>query len=88
MYHHTQPATVTRIATVAALAVAVYTVAELGSRPILWLVVAAAVLGLFTFGSMTVEVDQDRFRFWFGPGWIGRSRADRKRSRLPETLAR
>jgi hypothetical protein len=73
MYHHTQPATVTRIALVAALAVAVYTVAWLGSRLILWLVVAVAVLGIFTFGSMTVEVDQDRLSFWFGPGWIRRS---------------
>jgi hypothetical protein len=73
MYHHTQPATVTRIAAVAALVMAVYTVAAVGSRPTVWLLVAAAVLGLFTFGSMTVQVDQDGFRFWFGPGWIGRS---------------
>jgi hypothetical protein len=73
MYHHTQPATVTRIAAVAALAVAVYTIAQLGSRPILWLLVAVAVLGVLTFGSMTVQVDQDRLAFWFGPGWIRRS---------------
>ncbi len=73
MYHHTQPATVTRIAAVAALAVAVYTVARFGSRPILWPVVGIAVLGILTFGSMTVEVDQHRLTFWFGPGWIRRS---------------
>jgi hypothetical protein len=73
MYHHTQPATVTRIAAVAALAVAVYTVARLGSPPILWLVVGVAVLGILTFGSMTVEVDHHRLTFWFGPGWIRRS---------------
>lgn len=73
MYHHTQPATVTRYAGVAALGVAVYTLVALGSRPALWLLVAVAVLALVTFGSMTVEVDHDRFTFWFGPGWIRRS---------------
>ena len=73
MYHHTQSATVTRIAALGALGVAFYTVARLGSRPILWLVVAVAGVGLWTFGSMTTTVDHDRFRFWFGPGWIGRS---------------
>jgi hypothetical protein len=73
MYHHSQPATVTRIAAVAALAVAVYTVARLGSRPLLWVVVAVAALGILTFGSMTVEVDQSAFTFWFGPGWIRRA---------------
>src|SRR5512143_1230918 len=73
MYHHTQPATVTRVALIAAFGVAVYTVARLGSRPILWLVVAFAVLGILTFGAMTIVVDQDRLSFWFGPGWIRRS---------------
>ena len=73
MYHHTQPATVTRYAGVAALAAAVYTLVELGSRPVLWLLVAGAVLGILAFGSMTVEVDHHRFTFRFGPGWIRRS---------------
>jgi len=73
MYHHTQPATVTRYAGVAAVGVAVYTVVALGSRPTLWLLVAVAVLGVVTFGSMTVDVDHDRLTFWFGPGWIRRS---------------
>jgi hypothetical protein len=73
MYHHTQPATVTRYAGVAALAVAAYTLVELGSRPVLWLLVAGAALGILTFGSMTTDVDHDRFTFSFGPGWIRRS---------------
>jgi hypothetical protein len=73
MYHHTQSGTVTRVAGVAALGVAAYTLARLGSRPILWLVLVIAALGVFAFGSMTIEVDQERFIFWFGPGWIRRS---------------
>lgn len=73
MYHHTQTATVTRIAALGALAVAVYTLARVGPRPILWMVVAVAVLGVFGFSSMTVVVDQARLAFWFGPGWIRRS---------------
>ena len=73
MYRHTQVGTATRIAAVASLGVVVYTLAVVGPRPVLWLVVAIGVLGWFTFGSMTIEVDQHRFAFWFGPGWIGRS---------------
>jgi hypothetical protein len=73
MYHHTQPATLTRIAAVAALAVAISTVALFGARLILWLVVGIAVLGILTFGSMTVEVDHHRLTFWFGFGLIRRS---------------
>jgi len=73
MYHHTQPATVTRYAAVAALAVAIATLVASGSRPMFWPLVAIAVLGLLMFSSMTVQVDHDRFRFWFGLGWIGRS---------------
>jgi hypothetical protein len=73
MYHHTQSATVTRIAAWATVVVAVSTVAWVGPRLILWLVVVIALLGALTFGSMTIEVDHERLRFWFGPGWIGRS---------------
>ena len=73
MYQHTQSGTVTRIAAIAALAVAVYTFALLGSGPLIWIVLVVAVLGLFAFGSMTIEVDRERFTFWFGPGWIRRS---------------
>ena len=73
MYHHTQSGTVTRIAAAAALAAAVYTLARIGPHPILWLVVVVAVLGVFSLSSMTIEVDQDRLVFWFGPGWIRRS---------------
>lgn len=73
MYHHTQSGTVTRIVAVAGLAAAVYTLTRVSPHPVVWLAVAAAVLGVFTLGSMTIEVDQERLTFWFGPGWIRRS---------------
>src|SRR6266576_2982231 len=73
MYHHTQSGTATRIAAAAGLAAAVSTLARIGPHAILWLVVVVAGLGLFSFSSMTIEVDQDRLIFWFGPGWIRRS---------------
>ena len=73
MYHHTQSGTVTRIAAVAGLAVAVYILARAGAHPVLWLVAALAVVAVFALGSMTIEVDQTRLAFWFGPGWIRRS---------------
>lgn len=73
MYHHTQTGTATRIAAIAGFLVAAYTLARFGPNPFLWLGVVLAVLGVFTLSSMTIEVDQNRFAFWFGPGWIGRS---------------
>ncbi len=73
MYHHTQSGTPTRIAAIASLAAAVFTLTRLGPHPVLWIVIAVAgVLGL-TFGSMTVEVDHQQLRFHFGPGWVRRS---------------
>lgn len=73
MYHHTQSGTATRVAGLAALAAAVFTFVRVGPHPVLWLVVAIAVLGVFSLSSMTVELDQERLTFWFGPGWIRRS---------------
>jgi hypothetical protein len=73
MYHHTQTGTATRIAAIAAFLVAAYTLARFGPNPLLWAGVVLAVLGVFALSSMTIEVDQNRLAFWFGPGWIGRS---------------
>lgn len=73
MYHHTQSGTVTRLAAGLGLAGAVVVVARVGPRPVLWLVVVLGVLGVFGLSSMTIEVDQERLRFWFGPGWIRRT---------------
>jgi hypothetical protein len=73
MYHHTQSGSVTRIAAGAGLVAAVYAVVRAGSHLVVWPVIAIAVLGILSFSSMTVEVDQQRVAFWFGPGWIHRS---------------
>jgi hypothetical protein len=73
MYQHTQSGTVTRVAAAAALVPAVYLLVRFGQTPVLWVVAAVAVLGVFALSSMTIEVDQNRFTFWFGPGWIRRS---------------
>jgi len=51
MYHHTQSGTVTRVAAAAGLAAAVYTLARIGPHPILWLVVAVAVLGVTSLSA-------------------------------------
>jgi hypothetical protein len=73
MYHHTQSGTVTRLAALAGVGVAVLVLARFGSSPALWFLVGVAVLGVLALSSMTIEVDQERLRFWFGVGVIGRS---------------
>ena len=73
MYHHAQSGTVTGLAAAAGLAAVVYTLTRVRPHPILWALLAIAVLGVFALSSMTIEVDQDRLTFWFGPGWIRRS---------------
>lgn len=73
MYHHTQTGTVTRLAALGGLLAAVAVLVWEDSRPVLWVMIAVAALGAWTFGSLTVEVDQARLAFWFGPGWIRRS---------------
>lgn len=73
MYHHTQSGTVLRFAAVPALAAAFSILVRLGARPVSWLAAAVAALGFLGLTSMTIEVDQSRLAFWFGPGWIRRS---------------
>ena len=73
MYHHTQSGTITRFAALAGLAAAGYVLVQFGPRLILWLLLAIAVLGVWAFSSLTVELDQERLRFWFGPGLFGRA---------------
>ena len=73
MYHHTQSGGVTRIAAIAGVAVALFAISRVGAPPVLWVAIAAIGLAGLAFGSMTTEVTQDRFTFWFGPGVIRRS---------------
>jgi hypothetical protein len=73
MYHHTQSGSATRIATLAAFVAALGTLVWVGARPVLWLLVILAGLGVASFGSMTIELDTTALAFWFGPGLIRRS---------------
>lgn len=73
MYHHTQSGTGTRLATLAGLVAAVGVWLWAPPHPALWLLVAVALLGVYTFSSMTVQVGEGELSFWFGPGWIRRS---------------
>lgn len=73
MYQHTQSGTVTRIAALGGLVAASFLLVRMGARPVLWALLAVALLVLFALSSLTVEVDQERLRFWFGPGWFGRT---------------
>jgi len=41
--------------------------------PILWLPLGVALFAGVVFGSLTTEVDQAQFSFWFGPGAFRRS---------------
>jgi hypothetical protein len=72
-YRHTQPGNVTRVVALASgVAVAAAFVA-VGSRPGLWLALAVTLVAGIGFGSLTTEVTEDRFTFWFGPGVLRRS---------------
>lgn len=71
MYHHTQSGTITRVAAIGGLVVAALLLLRMDTRPVLWLLLVLAGLGVFAFSSLTVELDQERLRFWFGPGVFG-----------------
>lgn len=73
MYQHTQSGTVTRLAALGGLVVASFLLVRIGARPVLWVLLIVALLGVVAMSSLTVEVDHERFRFWFGPGCLGRS---------------
>jgi len=70
MYRHTQIGYVTLVV----LAGAAVLVASLPvPGPSSWFGPALLLLVAIVFGSLTTEVTQDRFTFWFGPGLIRRS---------------
>jgi len=73
MYQHTQSGTVTRLAALGGVVAASFLLILIGARPVLWILLVVALLGVLAMSSLTVEVDQERLKFWFGPGWFGRS---------------
>jgi len=48
-------------------------VARTGAVLVLGSVLVALLIAAFLFGSLTTEVDEQRFTFWFGPGVMRRS---------------
>jgi hypothetical protein len=48
-------------------------VARAGPILVLGVVLMALLTAAFLFGSLTTEVDEQRFTFWFGPGVMRRS---------------
>ena len=73
MYQHTQPGHLT-IALLAVIAAFVALVAIINHAGLVLTPAIVIVLGLgYTFGSLTTEVDRERFTLRFGPGWIHRS---------------
>jgi len=47
--------------------------ARTGAVLVLGSVLVALLMAAFLFGSLTTEVDEQRFTFWFGPGVMRRS---------------
>jgi hypothetical protein len=70
MYRHTQIGYVTLVV-LAGVAVLVASLRVPGLS--VWFGLALPLLVATVFGSLTTEVTQDRFTFWFGPGLIRRS---------------
>src|ERR1700687_2957056 len=70
MYRHTQIGYVTLVV-LAGAAVLVTSLPVPGLS--FWFGLALLLLVAIVFGSLTTEVTQDRFTFWFGPGLIRRS---------------
>lgn len=74
MYRHTQAGHLTIVILAGAGAtVALLVATGHGALPTVWPVLAVLAATAFLFGSLTTEVDQRRFRFWFGPGVWRRS---------------
>src|SRR5437879_7367125 len=74
MYKHTQVGHLTIGILLGAGAVtAGFLVARTGPVLVLGVVLVVLLSAAFLFGSLTTEVDERRFTFWFGPGVMRRS---------------
>ncbi|HET7789795.1 MAG TPA: hypothetical protein VFK78_03285 [Gemmatimonadales bacterium] len=72
MYHHTQSGPRTVLALVVGAVIIAFLPAPV-PLPIRVLVPVALAGAAYAFASLTTEVDQSRFTFWFGPGVWRRS---------------
>ncbi len=73
VYSHRQIGYVILVVSVCTLAVPAILFLTTGLPWSLWIPLAVIVPISVFFGSLTTEVTQDRFTFWFGPGMIRRS---------------
>lgn len=75
-YRHTQPGTVVRLvlgASVLLMAILSFGLREeLVALVILFVCMLLMAVLMWAFGSLTVVVEEDVIRVWFGPGWIGK----------------
>lgn len=68
-YRHTQPGTVTGVVSAAALVGAAALLVTTGPQPVVWVLAVFGLAGLIVFPSMTVRLDDEHLRLWFGPGF-------------------
>jgi hypothetical protein len=76
-YRHTQAGTVVRWAVLAGLlplpALYLLPIPPMLVVVIVTVLVSVPVLLIFLLWSLTIEVSPAHFKFWFGPGWIGKT---------------
>jgi len=73
MYRHTQIGYVTLGAAAGGGLLVGIVALSIAPSPGLWIGLSALIAVALFFSSLTTEVTQDRFVFWFGPGLIRRS---------------
>jgi len=73
MYRHTQVGHLVLGIMAASVLFTVWVLQRAGAPAGAW--ASLVVLGVISvlFGSLTVEVDRDQLRFWFGPGFLRRT---------------
>jgi len=74
IYQRTQIGWVIRIATLGpAVVIAGVLAFAHHASPVLWVTLAVTGGTGLVFGALTIEVDQERLAFWFGPGVVRKS---------------
>ena len=72
MYRSTQQGTLIFILLLIPIAIGIVTEAWVGLPPFVWVVVAVLALAAIVFRSLTIEIDTDELRCYFGRGLIRR----------------